>query len=363
MTGRSPKWAVAVKFPPVLSTTQITSISLQLGRTGVVTPVAQMKEVLIDNVKVSQATLHNMNEIQKKDIRIGDFVRVQRAGDVIPEVVDVVLSNRPKNAVIFKVPKKCPECSSLLDAIDEGLYCTSLRCPAVRLRKLQHFCSKKAMNIEEMGDKIIDKLFRKKWIQSFSDIYLLREDKLKTLDGFADQSARNIIQNIEKSKNTTFSRFLFSLGIRHVGQLTALKLGEHFGDDLVGFQKLMNANNVEDLTQVEDIGEIVAESLVEGLSHLASEIHLLLKQGIQLIPRKMQSQKLQGMTFVITGRFDKPRKDIEQLITNHGGRLMSAISSKIDYLLCGTDPGSKREKAKKLNIACLDWKQFNRKIN
>ena len=362
VTGRSPRWAVAVKFPPVLSVTKINSISLQLGRTGVVTPVAQMEEVLIDNVKVSQATLHNMNEVKKKDIRIGDFVRVQRAGDVIPEVVDVVLSKRPKNTTLFKVPKKCPVCSSSLEVIDEGLYCTSMKCPAVLLRKLQHFCSKKAMNIEELGDKMIERLFLKKWIQTFSDIYLLQKERLKTLDRMADQSSQNVIRNIERSKKTTFDRFLFSLGIRHVGRITAIKLGEFFGENRSGFQKLMNASQ-EELIQVEDVGEIVAQSLAEGLAKLTPEIHLLFQRGIQLTPRKKQSQKLQGMTFVITGRFEQPRKKIEQMIVSHGGHFSSSISSKTHYLLCGVDPGSKQGKAKKLKIPCLNWKQFEKKLS
>ena len=321
-----------------------------------------MKEVLIDNIKVSQATLHNMNEIiKKKDVRVGDTIRIQRAGDVIPEVVDVVFSKRPKGATAFKIPKKCPSCSSLLVSIDEGLYCTALSCSAVALRKLQHFCSKKAMNIEELGDKIIDKLFHQKLIKTFCDIYRLKKDQLKTLDGFADQSATNIIQNIEKSKKSSFARFLFSLGIRHVGLLTAFKLGQVFGDDKIGFKKLMNAK-VEQLIQIEDVGEVVAKSLVQGLNQFSSEIHTLFQLGIQLIPEQKRSQKLKGMTFVITGRFDQPRKQIEQIILSHGGKCSSTISSKTSYLICGQDPGSKKDKARKLNIDDLNWEQFKQKL-
>ena len=361
-TGRSPKWAVAVKFPPDSSITQIEDIIVQTGRTGIVVPVARMKPVSVGGVMVSQASLHNFNELKKKDVRVGDYVSIKRAGDVIPEVESVLLSKRPKKSRPFKVPKVCPSCRYSLTDVEDSLYCFNSQCRGVLLRKLQHFCSKKAMNIESLGDQIIEQLFRKKWIQSFSDIYKLKPDKLKTLDGFADQSTQNIMNSIQSSKHPSFAQFLFALGIRHIGEMTAVKIAEFFGEGKKGFQELLVANK-ETLIQVENIGDIAAESLIKGLKTLHSEIHHLFELGIAIQSQKKTSSRLNGLNFVITGSFDKPRRELERLIKDHGGATSSSVSKKTNYVLCGKDPGSKYSKAQKLKVSCLTWNQFQKLIS
>ena len=361
-TGRSPKWAVAVKFPPDSAITQIEDITVQTGRTGIIVPVARMTPVSVGGVMVSQASLHNFNELKKKDVRIGDYVHIKRAGDVIPEVESVLLSKRLQKSRPFKVPKVCPSCSHSLTDVEDSLYCFNSQCRGVLLRKLQHFCSKKAMNIESLGDQIIEQLLSKKWVQSFSDIYKLKPEKLKTLDGFADQSTQNIINSIELSKKTLFAPFLFALGIRHIGELTAVKIAEFFGEGKKGFQKLLSADK-ETLIQIENVGGIAAESLIKGLKDLHSEIHHLFELGIKIQSQKKTSSRLSGLNFVITGSFEKPRKELELIIKDHGGTTSSSVSKKTNYLLCGKDPGSKYTKAQKLKVPCLNWNQFQKLIS
>ena len=354
--ARSPKWATAVKFPPESAYTQIQKIDLQIGRTGVITPVARMKPISVGGVVVSHSTLHNKSEIQKKDIRERDYVSIQRAGDVIPEVIEVDISKRPKNTKPFKMPKNCPSCMRKLKEVEDLIYCTNIKCPSIILRRLQHFCSKKAMNIETLGFALIEQLFNKKLIQNFSDIYKLRKEKLNNLPGIGDKLAAKIIHHIEKSKKSSFNRFLFALGIRHIGEQIALKINEYFGEGKKGLEKLLKAKK-EELIQIEDIGPAAAQSLVSELKSLAQEIQNLLNAGIQLIP-KNKSSKLEGKTFVVTGSFQQKRTDIFELIQSHGGFASSSITSKTNYLLCGEKPGSKYSKAQRMNIPCIDWKKF-----
>lgn len=354
--ARSPKWATAVKFPPESAYTQIQKIHLQVGRTGMITPVARMKPISVGGVIVSQATLHNKSEIQKKDIREKDFVRIKRAGDVIPEVIEVDLTQRPKNTKPFKMPKTCPACSNKLKEIEDLMYCTNTNCPSITLRKLQHFCSKKAMDIETLGYALIEQLFNKSLIQCFSDIYKLKKENLNHLPGIGDKLSAKIISHIEKSKKTSFNRFLFALGIRHVGEQIALKIGEHFGGGVKGLEKLLKAKE-EELIQIDDVGIVVAQSLVTELKNLSQEIQNLLNLDIKLIS-KHKGHKLKGKTFVITGSFQQTRNSISDLIQTHGGNVSSSITSKTNYLLYGENPGSKYDKAKKLNISCINWQEF-----
>ena len=354
--ARSPKWATAVKFPPESAYTQITKIHLQVGRTGVVTPVARMHPISVGGVIVSQATLHNKSEIRKKDIREGDFVHIKRAGDVIPEVIGVDTIKRPRNTKPFKMPKICPSCAQKLIEIEDLIYCTNTNCPSIALRKLQHFCSKKAMDIETLGYALIEQLFNNKLIQSFSDIYKLKKEDLNNLPGIGDKLSNKILHNIEKSKETPFNRFLFALGIRHVGEQIALKINDHFGEGKKSLEKLLKATE-EDLIQIDDVGTIVAQSLVSELKNLSLEIKSLFKLGIVLIS-KNKGRKLKGQTFVITGSFQQKRDAISNFIQSHGGRISSSVTSKTNYLLCGENPGSKYTKAKKLNIPCIDWKRL-----
>jgi len=354
--ARSPKWATAVKFPPESAYTQIKKIHLQVGRTGVVTPVAYMRPIAIGGVIVSQATLHNKSEIKKKDIREGDFIYIKRAGDVIPEVVEVDIANRPKNTQPFKKPKTCPSCAQKLTETEELIYCTNAHCPSITLRKLQHFCSKKAMDIEALGYALIEQLFNNKLIQNFSDIYRLKKEDLNNLPGIGYKLSTKILHNIEKSKKTSFNRLLFALGIRHVGEQIALKISHHFGANKDGLEKLLKARE-EELIQIDDVGAVIAKSLVSELKNLSMEIRSLFKSGVALVSRNKGS-KLEGKTFVITGGFQEKRDTISELIQSHGGRVSSSVTSKTNYLLCGENPGSKYTKAKKLNIPCIDWNRF-----
>lgn len=354
--ARSPRWATAVKFPPESAYTQIEKIYLQVGRTGIVTPVARMHPISVGGVTVSQATLHNKSEIRKKDIREGDFVHIKRAGDVIPEVIEVDFTKRPKKTKVFKMPEICPSCTCKLTEIEDLIYCTNTHCPAITLRRLQHFCSKKAMDIETLGYALIEQLFNNKLIQSFSDIYKLKKEDLNNLPGIGDKLSNKILHNIEKSKKTSFNRFLFALGIRHVGEQIALKIGYHFGENKKGLEKLLKATE-EDLIQIDDVGTIVAQSLLNELKNLSLEIQNLFQSGITLIS-KNKGRMLEGKTFVITGSFQQKRNTISELIQSNGGHVSSSITPKTNYLLCGENPGSKYSKAKKLNIPRINWKKF-----
>ena len=359
--ARSPKWATALKFSPDSVVTQIKDIQCFVGRTGVVTPVAVMNPVPLGGVVVTQATLHNKGEIKKKDIRKGDFVRIQRAGDVIPEVIDVDLSRRSKNLATFKPPKKCPICDSDITYVEDLMYCSNLHCEGVLLRKLQHFCSKPCMNIEFLGDRLIEQFYKKKLIKSYSDIYQLKQDQLENLEGMGDVSSKNIINSINKSKKTSFDRFLFALGIRHVGMQTAIKLGEYFSPNKVGFRKLLKSTE-EELVQVEDVGGIVAQSIVSELKKIQSEIQKLFELGIRLVSKKKTdlAQSLAGQIFVVTGSFKMTRHQIEDLIREYGGNPTKSVSRKTHYVLCGEKPGSKKDKAKELKIPVIDWSQFKK---
>ncbi len=361
--ARSPKWATALKFSPDSVVTQIKDIQFFVGRTGVITPVAVMNPVPLGGVVVKQATLHNKGEVQRKDIRKGDFVYIQRAGDVIPEVIGVDLSRRSKNLASFKVPKKCPICRLDVIEVDDLLYCSNPQCDGVILRKLQHFFSKPCMNIEFLGDRLVEQLYDEKLIKSYSDIYKLKKDQIEKLEGMGAISSQNIIKSINESKKTSFGRFLFALGIRHVGEQIALKLGDYFGPHHKGFQKLLKSTQ-EELVQIEDVGSVVAQSIVLELQKLRPEIHKLFEQGVQIISPKIKAQTshqpLAKKSFVITGSFAITRREIENIIRENGGQATQSVSRKTSYLLCGEKAGSKYNKARELKIPVIDWNQFQR---
>ena len=356
-TARHPKWAVAFKFPPSTAQTIVKDIFLQIGRTGVATPVARMEPVRVAGVVVSQATLHNISEIQKKDIRIGDTVELRRAGDVIPEIISVNLSKRLKKSHAFQMPNVCPNCEKNLIPKEDLFYCSNRACSAVLLRKLQHFCSKKAMNIESLGEKIISLLFNKKLIRRLCDIYRLKASQIQTLDGLGKKSAVNIIASIQKSKICSLDRFLFSLGIRHIGERMALILSESFGGGKKGFKQLQQSE-VSRLTDIEGIGPAAAHSIVEDLKIMKEEIEQLFELGVQLKKNKKSSFLFQGVQFVITGKFDKTRGEIEGQIKNQGGKVSSSVSANTDYVLYGLNPGAKYKKAKQLKIKLINWAEF-----
>ena len=359
-TARHPKWATAFKFPPQEIGTKIKEIFLQVGRTGVVTPVARMEPVPVAGVIVSQATLHNYSEIQKKDIREGDRVQIKRAGDVIPEVVKVIdPSARGKNTRPFKMPSHCPSCKKQLSQIEDLFYCLNQECQAVQMRKLQHFCSKKAMNIESLGDKIIIQLFEKGLVSCFSDIYRLKAETLESLPGFGPKLAENIIQSIEKSKICPLSRFIFALGIRHIGETMAIQLSSVF----YSFDQLLKASE-ENLVRIENIGPIAARSIVTELKKIKNEVYQLFREGVKITkPRIKAVSYLSGKKFVITGSFQKKRSEIESIIQRCGGKVSSHVTQKTDYILCGDKPGSKYSQAQKLKIKQLNWNQFEKLLS
>src|SRR6185312_946191 len=300
LVARSPRWATAAKYKPQQAETVIEDILVQVGRTGALTPVAIMKPVKVGGVTVTNATLHNQEEITRKDVRVGDSVIIQRAGDVIPEVVSVILEKRPKKSKAFEMPSHCPICGeSVVKAEDEVITrCVNAFCPAIVKESLKHFVSRRAMNIDKVGDRLIETFVDAKLIKHFSDFYRLKKDQILELDRQGEKSAENIINSIEKSKHTTLSRLIYALGIRFVGEQTAKSLADHF----ITMEKFLQTDQ-EALVEIPDIGPKVAESIVAWLknSHLIKEVHALEKLGVQIEgPQRKTEGPLSGKSFVIT---------------------------------------------------------------
>lgn len=362
--ARSPRWATAAKFPPEQATTLIEDITIQVGRTGALTPVANLKAVRVGGVTVTSATLHNQSEIERKDVRIGDTVIVQRAGDVIPEVVEVVLNKRPSNSKKFKMPARCPICDQQVE-LPEGemvTRCVNSLCPAVLNGSLIHFVSKRAMNVEKLGEKLIEQMTEMKLISSFSDLYKLKLKDVLTMPRQGETSAQNIIDSIEESRNTTLSRFIYALGIRFVGETTAKSLATHFRT----LDAFMAASESE-LLEIGDIGPKVASSVMSRLqnSDFKKEVKKLIQNGVNIEVPKSSSgdQKLKGLSIVITGTLPRPRDEIEDLIQGLGGKTPGSVSKKTNYVLAGTEAGSKLDKAQELGVPVLDWDEFQKLIN
>ncbi len=363
--ARSPRWATAAKFQPEQGKTKIVDINVQVGRTGALTPVAIMEPVKVGGVTITNATLHNQDEIDRKDVRIGDTVIIQRAGDVIPEIVEVVLSKRPKDSKPFKLPKKCPICSAPVTQLEEEvvLRCVNPVCPAILKESLKHFVARRAMNVEKLGDRLIEVFVEEGLVKSFSDLYRLTLDEILNLERQGEKSAGNLISNIEKSKTTTLARLIFALGIRHVGEQTAKDLAKYFKE----FDRLANAS-LEELTEVPGIGEKVAQSLRAAFDNkvLIKEVRDLIKLGVHFAEAKPAggkgSDKLEGKKFVITGTLPRGRDEVKDIIEAHGGVTQGSVSKKTDYLLAGEEAGSKLSKAEELGVAILDWDAFQNLI-
>jgi len=357
--SRSPRWALAFKFQPKQETTKILDIIVQVGRTGVLTPVAIMEPVRVGGVEVSRATLHNQDEIDRLDVRIGDTVIVQRAGDVIPEVVQVIPSKRKGTEKKFKMPSKCPVCGAEV-VREEALHrCIGLDCPAQLKGRIKHFASKRAMDIEGLGTKLTDQLVDKGLVKDVADLYYLKKEDFIALERMADKSAQNIIDAIEKSKNKPLGKFLYALGIRHVGEATAEDLARHF-PRLEDFFHLTE----EDLMKVEGIGPEVASSIVQFFRDKKNKesIERLKKAGIKLIePPVREKGRLAGKTFVFTGSLKSyGREEARSIVESLGGMTASSVSKKVDFVVVGEDPGSKLEKAKALGIKLLTEEEFKK---
>jgi len=361
VAGKSPRAIRALKFAPKEATSRILDIILQVGRTGVVTPVAVLKPVKIGGVTVTRATLHNEDYIKKLDIRIGDTVIVRRAGDVIPEVAKVIPELRQGKEKKFKMPSKCPVCGSLLKK--EGAYwkCSNPNCGAVLRRKLYHFVSKPGFDIIGLGPKVIDQLMDQKLVSDPTDLFHLTKGDLIPLERFAEKSAENLVKAISESKKIPLSKFIYSLSIEGVGEETAIDLSNHFGS----LEKIKNAKK-EELMQIQDIGEVVAENIYNWFRDKKNLEFLqkLKDAGIQIItPKIKKHQKLKGKTFVLTGELENfTREEAKEKIRELGGNVSSSVSKNTDYVVVGKNPGSKYEKAKKLKVKIIKENEFLKMI-
>lgn len=357
---RAPRWAIAHKFPAEEAETVIEAVEFQVGRTGALTPVARLKPVYVHGVTISNATLHNMDEITRKHIHLNDTVIVRRAGDVIPEVVRVVKDKRPANTVAIKLPKQCPECGSAVEQIEGEAVARcrgGLCCPAQRKENIKHFASRKAMNIEGLGDKLIEQLVDTGLLQSVAGVYTLNSNELAELDRMGLRSANNLMAEIEKSKSTTLPRFLYALGIREVGEATAKNLANHFKS----LPKLIEASE-EALQQVQDVGPVVASHVVNFFAetHNRHVIDNLIAAGIHWPVIKASTHlPLAGKTFVITGTLEEmSREEAKDALEKLGAKVAGSVSLKTTYLVAGEDAGSKLAKAKELSIQILDDQSF-----
>jgi len=365
-TGKAPRWAIAYKFPAEQTTTIIEDIKIQIGRTGALTPVAYLKPVNVAGSTVSRATLHNEDEIKRLDAKIGDTVIIQKAGDIIPEVVSVVKGLRTGGEKKFAMPKKCPYCKTetVKPEGEVALYCPNKNCFAVELRKLSHFVSKKAFDIDGFGPNKIKQLANEGLVSSFADIFKLKKGDLEPLEKFEERSADNLTNAIEKSKNITLGKFIFALGIRHVGEETALDLSEKL-NSVDGFKNISQEN----LEEINGIGPKVAESIYSYF-HDKENLKLvddLLGAGISIENtenKNKTSEKLIGLSFVLTGTLQRLSRDkAKEKIRALGGNISSSVSKNTDYVVIGKNPGSKFEKAKKLGVKTIDEKEFLEIIN
>ncbi len=356
--SRAPRWAIAHKFPAQEALTEVLDITVQVGRTGAITPVARLKPVFVGGVTVTNATLHNEDEVRRKDVHIGDTVSVRRAGDVIPEIVNVVVERRPSDARAFTMPGTCPICGSHIVRLqDEAVARCSggLFCPAQRKQAILHFASRRAMDVEGLGDKLVDQLVDSALVHTLSDIYRLDLATLSGLERMAEKSAQNILDALEKSKSTTLARFIYALGIRNVGEATAKDLARHFGN-----LQALQAAEIDQLLQVPDVGPIVAESIRDFFSeqHNREVIAQLIEAGVHWQDtegRGSTTGHLSGKTLVLTGTLPTMSRDAaKELIEAAGGKVSGSVSKKTDFVVAGAEAGSKLDKAQALGVTILD---------
>lgn len=352
---RAPRWAIACKFPPEEAVTEVLDIEVQVGRTGALTPVARLKPVRVGGVTVTNATLHNADEVRRKDVRAGDTAVVRRAGDVIPEVVRVIPENRPETAEPFSMPARCPVCGSPAERVEgeAAVRCTGgLHCRAQAIQSIIHFASRTALDIEGLGEKLVEQLFNTGLVRNIADLYHLEREKVAALERMGDKSAENLLHAIEASKNTRFDKFLYALGIREVGETTARNLALHFQLD-----ELKSATQ-EDLCEVRDIGPVVAENIVRFFQdeQNMSIVDKVRASGVRWENvKEQQVAGLQGKTFVITGTLSAlSRNEAKERLVSRGAKVSGSVSGKTDYLIAGENPGSKLDKARSLDIEILD---------
>jgi DNA ligase (NAD+) len=359
-TSKAPRWAIAFKYPARQETTVVNDIIVQVGRTGALTPVAVLEPVQVGGVTVSRSTLHNMDEVERLGVQIGDTVLIERAGEVIPHVLKVVKEGR--NRKPFRMPKHCPECGSAIHHVEgEVAYrCVNAACPAKRKESLLHYASRHAMNIDGLGDKIVDQLVDKGLVKDVADLYALKEDDVAALDRMAEKSAQNLLEEIEGSKKSSLARLIYALGIFSVGERTGQLLAEHFSS----LEELAAAKE-EQLEAVHEVGPKVAASIVEFFSEPANRqlIKRLHKVGVHPTAekREVKSQKFAGKSFVFTGGLaNRSREEAGVLVQQHGGKVSGSVSKKTDYVVVGTDPGSKYDKARELGVTILTESEFEK---
>ena len=365
--SREPRWAVAHKFPAQEELTRVLAIEVQVGRTGAITPVARLEPVFVGGVTVSNATLHNVDEVRRKDVRVGDTVIVRRAGDVIPEVVRSVIVRRPEGTTEFALPTHCPECSSIVER-PEGeaiARCTGgMICPAQRKGMLLHFAARRALNIEGLGDKLVEQLVDANLVHEAADLFALTQGQLASLDRMGDKSATSVVAELEKVKHAELHRFIFALGIRQVGETTAKDLAKHFGT----IHAVMNADE-NALLAVHDVGPIVAASITHFFANEKNRtaVERLLACGFEFVPVVMNAPTnttIAGKTFVLTGTLPTlKREDAKAMIEAAGGKVAGSVSKKTNYVVAGAEAGSKLDDAQRLGVTVLDETEFLSLIN
>jgi DNA ligase (NAD+) len=359
-TSKAPRWAIAYKYPARQETTVVNDIIVQVGRTGTLTPVAVLQPVQVGGVTVSRSTLHNMDEIDRLGLHIGDAVLVERAGEVIPHVLKVVKEGKDRKP--FRMPKNCPVCGSTIHRAEgEVAYrCVNAACPAKLKESLQHYAGRHAMNIDGLGEKIVDQLVGQKLVKDVADLYALKVEEVAELERMAEKSAQNLVEEIQASKKNPLSRLIFALGMRFVGERTGQLLAEHFST----LEDLEEAKQ-EELEEVSEVGPKMAESIVEFFSEAANRklVKKLREAGVRPTAekREVKSQKLAGKSFVFTGGLaNRSREEAGELVQQHGGKVSGSVSNKTDYVVVGTEPGSKYDKAKELGVTVLTESEFEK---
>ncbi len=364
-TSKTPRWAIAYKYPPEKKPTKIKDIVIQVGRTGVLTPTAELETVHLAGTNVSRATLHNEDYIKDKDIRIGDTVLVQKAGDIIPEVVEVVKEKRDGSEVVFKMPEKCPVCGSDVERLENeaAVRCTGIECPARLFRSIVHFASRDAMDIEGLGPANVELLLDKGLINNIADIYYLKTEDIEKLDRMGKKSAENLINAIEKSKSNSLDKLIFGLGIRHIGKKAGKLIAAKFSDiDEIA------TSSAETFSDIDEIGPKMGESIVKYFNNeqVRDTIEKLKVAGVNMKGSKKElvDNRFNGMTFVLTGTLPTyTRQEAQDIIESFGGKASSSVSKKTTYVLAGEDAGSKLDKAMSLGVQVINEDEFKNMIN
>ena len=363
-TSKTPKWAVAYKYPPEKKETKLINIALQVGRTGAITPIADLETVRLSGTNVSRATLHNEDYIKQKDIRIGDIVIVQKAGDIIPEVVEVVKSKRTGDEEEFHMPTKCPVCGSDVERVEEeaAIRCTGIECPARLFRSIVHYASRDAMDIDGLGPAIVEQLLNENLITNIADLYKLEVADIEKLDRQGKKSAQNLINAIDKSKNNSLDKLLFGLGIRHIGKKAGQVIAEKYND----IDEIINAN-VDELANINEVGPKMAESIVKYFNskQVLDTIEKLKEFGVNMKGSKkvLIDNRFEGMTFVLTGTLPTyTREEASEIIAKYGGKTSSSVSKKTSYVLAGEEAGSKLKKAEELGVKIISEEEFREMV-